>query len=826
MTDLAPVDLTNVQTLSLQVLTRSFGAKVAGLARVPPLWRPATLLIPTDLFSASAGDEQIAYLRRYFKRVNSIVTGWAQHSENSTQFILRSSSTHESLRDRGKFLSVIINDIKHETLSETAYAIYRQFRESGAEGDMGLALQPYFAPRAQGHLANFRRVSKTRNHWQLELVAHDRAFAHMSNRSVRFNSQRSDPASSHDPLPAAESADELTEALKSVASWAAMEIDPVISFEWVLDAEGLRIVQCDDEVDPPTAVDPKMIKLPLTGSASTGTAPGPFERYVPGSGSILRKLRALDDFSMSPESTLPEIHFASLDHLKEAIKQDPWKRKFIVEFESFAPDGGVLRTDYTDVSGVSGMNLPRSGLLTGASALAWLENLLSERSAEGDNLEKWFVLLHRFVPARASAWSYAAPKDRIVRVDALWGIPDGIQYYPHDTFEYDLVEAKIVRDIIEFKPYFIWPAEKGSWTKEVTKSRFGRAQSVRMTDIRYIAEYTSQIAKKIDGPAQVMWFCDFPEQESYDLPLPWYREQHTVPPKAMEAAPPLPEIRVHSAADLHLSSIIGLKNPHKLILDPSSDEIRSRQFLDAVIDTAKRAGHSVVLEGSELAHAFHQLTSAGISVYSSRNARRRRTIRKQEFGKLVRDKIPQIVVENGDFVTYGKVPSSVKRHFLIAKAFEELWELARADAEEREGELADLHEVIQTLLSELKYSPEQISEAANQKRLRRGGFGDGVVLVGTTGPKDRPGPLFEDQGHSANEVSAAEALRAASGVAANESRVTVPIFNLLLEKDGVVFRLPGAGNRSARLQLIGDRLIISLAESEAASHQLIDEQEL
>jgi hypothetical protein len=36
-------------------------------------------------------------------------------------------------------------------------------------------------------------------------------------------------------------------------------------------------------------------------------------------------------------------------------------------------------------------------------------------------------LVHKFIPARTGAWARADPASAIVRVDALWGVPDGLQ---------------------------------------------------------------------------------------------------------------------------------------------------------------------------------------------------------------------------------------------------------------------------------------------------------------------------------------------------------------------------------------------------------------
>jgi len=419
--------------------------------------------------------------------------------------------------------------------------------------------------------------------------------------------------------------------------------------------------------------------------------------------------------------------------------------------------------------------------------------------------------MHRFIPAKASAWSYAEPRNRNVRIDSLWGIPDGIQYYPHDTFEYDLIEKRIVRPTIDFKPYFIWPSQSGKWTKLRVKSQRGRAQSISKLDIQYIASYTAQVAQKIDEPTQIMWFCDFPKISNFTLPIPWYREQSTQRPMQLDAAPPLPEIIISSIQDA-----FDVKNEKslaksKLILHPNSEVIRSEEYLNAVIEAAKTGNHSVVLDGSILAHAFHQFSKSGISIFSSRKPLRRRTINKQEFGKLVRDKIPEVIVANGDAVKFGRVPKTEKRKLLIAKAFEELTELADAEEHSRVEELADLYEVFDAILHEFGLDWDAVTTAAETKRIKRGGFSDGIVLVGTNVPNTAEDSLLPPSTIKKMEVNPNQAINSASKIEKDRGGFAIPIIKLLSSENGVLLKHKDIPKGQAiRLELDGDRILLKL----------------
>ncbi|MFG1846815.1 phosphoribosyl-ATP pyrophosphohydrolase [Micromonospora carbonacea] len=97
-------------------------------------------------------------------------------------------------------------------------------------------------------------------------------------------------------------------------------------------------------------------------------------------------------------------------------------------------------------------------------------------------------------------------------------------------------------------------------------------------------------------------------------------------------------------------------------------------------------------------------------------------------GKLVRDRIPDIITARGGRPATITLTGSAYRAALIAKLHEETGELADASPAERLAELADIYEVVAALTAELGYTAEQVREAAAVKRAERGGFGRRVWL--------------------------------------------------------------------------------------------------
>jgi len=75
------------------------------------------------------------------------------------------------------------------------------------------------------------------------------------------------------------------------------------------------------------------------------------------------------------------------------------------------------------------------------------------------------------------------------------------------------------------------------------------------------------------------------------------------------------------------------------------------------------------------------------------------------------------------------------RRALVAKLMEEAQELLVAtDPDDVKTELADLLEVVRAMAGSTGVNWAEVEAAAGEKRERRGGFGEGAVLVGTEWP--------------------------------------------------------------------------------------------
>ncbi len=97
----------------------------------------------------------------------------------------------------------------------------------------------------------------------------------------------------------------------------------------------------------------------------------------------------------------------------------------------------------------------------------------------------------------------------------------------------------------------------------------------------------------------------------------------------------------------------------------------------------------------------------------------------EQYHKLVRDKIPEILDAKG--VSYERllVQGEEYKSALIAKLQEEIVEFTEAGAME---ELADILEVVDALKALPEYA--SVADVQKKKHQERGGFAGGIVLKG------------------------------------------------------------------------------------------------
>lgn len=101
----------------------------------------------------------------------------------------------------------------------------------------------------------------------------------------------------------------------------------------------------------------------------------------------------------------------------------------------------------------------------------------------------------------------------------------------------------------------------------------------------------------------------------------------------------------------------------------------------------------------------------------------------KEYNKLVRDLIPEIILDKGERPITRVLSDEEYKTELETKLGEEYHEvLGTENSTDRIEELADMLEVIMALAAVEGKSLDDVVEVANQKRLKRGGFERKIYL--------------------------------------------------------------------------------------------------
>ncbi len=94
----------------------------------------------------------------------------------------------------------------------------------------------------------------------------------------------------------------------------------------------------------------------------------------------------------------------------------------------------------------------------------------------------------------------------------------------------------------------------------------------------------------------------------------------------------------------------------------------------------------------------------------------------KSYGKLVRDRIPEIMQQAGKSATWRELSADEFRLALRAKVLEEAKELVDAADDALLSELADLAEVIEAILCAYDLTPDDLDAARQRKNNDRGAF--------------------------------------------------------------------------------------------------------
>jgi predicted house-cleaning noncanonical NTP pyrophosphatase (MazG superfamily) len=703
-----------------QSFGEKYGRKAAGLLTLPRLWTPPFALIPVNLsvqFQKSANVEKLLGKKNLLAIQNI--------GKATGNLIVRSSIVGESIWDRGKYKSVIIESSKAkfaERLRDASDVVLN----SAPGKRVGLIVQSHVSPIARGEFGNLLRISKTRDHWELSNERDGTV------SRVRINSQR-DPAANVLSGLLHKRGLSQERLFGSVAAWINNALmrgrSSRVTGEWIADNKSTYFVQIDEEDEDFLGVNPFQLRVEQAHQAKAEA--GTFLRLA--QGNALRewdKLVAFDELAEPQQSNRPKLFYLPLVDLKDK-KTRPSEAQLAADFgNQIGPDSIVVRTSIK-AGKPKITNLRRSEGMNPSQAAKWVLATYRELTKSDYAAEELAFVAHRFVAARASAWVRADPANPNVEIHCLWGLPDALQYCPYDIWEVH-VPTSTATENPDYKSNMLIAKEDGNWEYVRIKNELGRSTCVTRSEANEIALRTFSIAKKLGKPIHVMWFVGCVDAAGSQFSIPWYwLEAHDTQKNLDRSSFAIFEVKTKS--DLAaLKAYSGSMQRLAVELMPTEQKLmRDEQFIAEVGKCANAMGVPVILSGSTLAHAYYVLRRELCTVVTKGEKEHSRVRKSAIFGKLVRDKIPQKIAGRGESEITQMVPESLKRGFLFAKLIEEALEVRNASREEKKTELADLFEVVRTLAKSEGYTLGEVEIAANAKLEKSGGFDDGLVLLQT-----------------------------------------------------------------------------------------------
>ncbi|MFA6100508.1 MAG: nucleoside triphosphate pyrophosphohydrolase [Patescibacteria group bacterium] len=719
-----------------EITAEHIGHKAYGLASLPSGWVPSFFVLSSSCFEGECTDQKInAWAEECLARIGISA---------DRQVKVRSSGTSETMRNRGRIESR--HCLPHQLVATIRDLISELPQIPG--GKVHWIVQEYINPKERGHLSNERQLKKEKRDW----VAEFEPLGHRPGYLVSIAVRRWRDGTSTTDLDLNGSSEfEITLRLKSVAIWAS-ELHSRIHFEWVWDGKTVWIVQADT-AEQATGIDPssllqtqiQCVELAYLKAFRVANRQD-YERY-----GKLRNVKLYEELGYN----MPIFYIID----NKAVVGDVLSGQIPSRLESdlieLTRRSLIIRTEGTRIPEGKREMLPRSEELRSyAEVRDWLLNSFTNQ-IKHSGLENGDLCLiaHHFIPSVASAWARAEPGNRIVRIESLWGIPEGLYWYSHDTFEVDTKTVDVdfgplatplkykYFKRLRFKSTFIAPDENGKWLPNKTMPPFDWRKSISKENWLFeIARTTRQVAEREKYAVSLMWFIDNHPQATKHAILPWLhsKSELTGSPKAA------PRQKRKSASDFSIKSVADWqrlkdypdseKHIERVVVEPVDPElIRNHQFAEDLAGLAASKKFVVELSGGILSHAYYILQRQGAQVECIDLFGADEDI--VEYNKVVRDKIPVIIEERGEYVKTKKLEGNALVLALRQKLIEEAFEVLDVKSgQEMIGELADVQEVVRALCHVLRVSTDEIETEREQKVKRRGGFDKGLMLVKTATP--------------------------------------------------------------------------------------------
>jgi predicted house-cleaning noncanonical NTP pyrophosphatase (MazG superfamily) len=705
------------------------GGKSAGLYALQADWTLPFVVLTDEIhqiFTASDGSVALRELVGADLHY-SLASQLEQFGENPEDIALlvRSDAADEDLSERGQ-LSSHKSDGTVDGVLDAAEQVFRDAPHPGRR--IGLILQRSVGVQASGHFSNELRISKDSRRWLCEIV------------NGPFNESTGAPKQKAMTVQGAATAEpgpllcgtraEIFSSLRRIGKYFH---DQRLRrhLEWVWDGRRLWIVQNDAD-------------KPVSGMAPVVASCAPHSRLDARELHVLskfdtteetpwQKLRCVSDF-VAAGMPATSLYFATGELIHVHIKAGTLSESLAHDLNLLLDQPLVIRTD---IRGETAFLLARTDTVsTVEAAVGFMSKVLSQTLNSSRSLEDVCFIIHRFIPAAASAFSFAKPSNRRVRIDSIWGLPDGLEFCSHDSYEVDAKSQKLLDKRIRFKSTFLANLPTGEWKEANLAPPYNWMESLTSADLQRIATSSHKLAEEKQAAIVIMWLARIPAASGHPDLLPWRLTKEDAPREVAAAASSHffgTSFKIRNDQDIselqRRSSSIS-----SVVFRPDEPHLRDEAFLNRLAHVATELNLPINLEGSFLSHAYYVLRKAGAHVACIDPIDPQPV--KTRFRKLVRDRIPVKIERSGESAETTTLLRPELLEMLRTKLVEESLEVLNAATDPSlYEEMADVYEVLRAMCNALGRSMIDVAKDAEKKREALGGFQNGVILVET---KDMP----------------------------------------------------------------------------------------
>lgn len=712
----------NIEKLSTnQVTVEMVGGKAFGLCQIPNAWTVPFFVISKELFAEYILSKDKSIVNCYIKNVKLVV----DILEIKSHVILRSSAINEGMKERGRFDSIVANI---ENLEEDLLKLLSDLKDIPNKG-MPIIVQEFISPVFTGHMSNERRFSQESRDWKIETYYENDMFE-QDTIGIRTWRTKYNINEIINKTLYANRKNVIIELQKVAYYWYKLSKDMKCRFhlEFVFEGKTIYIVQVDRDFQKESSVNPKLINIKVKQLSKKWT-PKVLKQYNTNEISKFKKLQNVKNYNDLGFCTVPFYFLDDINvlyDLSKGIVCEDMKDDIetLLKIQSI-----VIRMDINYGDKSKKQMLPRSNEIRNYNdVINWLKKHVNIIMKEQGGI----FIFHNFVPSTSSAFAHAIPDGRLVKIQSLWGLPEGLYYNYHDTIIVDL-GSKSLDSITEsdvkvtiknkYKDLFIYPDKNGNWIAGEIKEPYDWKCSIEKNEsIFEIAIKSQKLANKEKEEISIMWFVGIDDSFYGASNMPWFHEKVSFVSYTTDEYKRKyfmeEEIIINNSEELN--ALIGsgnVKNKKCIRLKPNCEkDLRNKDLISSIGKIAYENDIMILLDGTQLTHSYYQLKSTGAKVVCSDKDELLYSTT-LEFNKLVRDKIPERIISKGEHVKCSIVVRPLLDRMLLEKLLEEAYEVNDAKTiEDTISELADLTELCDTIISINSEKSVSCQDVLNNKR--------------------------------------------------------------------------------------------------------------